>query len=156
MLKHPSTRYSSFPPIDLPDRTWPSQVLTRPPIWLSTDLRDGNQALAEPMDLGRKLRLFQLLVAIGFKQIEVGFPAASQTEFDFVRHLITADLIPADVTIQVLTPSREHLIRRTFESLQGVSRAIVHVYNATAPNFRRIVFGLDHVEPLNLQPKLPS
>ncbi|NJM56361.1 MAG: 2-isopropylmalate synthase [Synechococcales cyanobacterium RU_4_20] len=143
MLKHPSTRYSSFPPIDLPDRTWPSQVLTRPPIWLSTDLRDGNQALAEPMDLGRKLRLFQLLVAIGFKQIEVGFPAASQTEFDFVRHLITADLIPADVTIQVLTPSREHLIRRTFESLQGVSRAIVHVYNATAPNFRRIVFGLD-------------
>lgn len=150
MLKHPSTRYSSFPPIDLPDRTWPSQVLTRPPIWLSTDLRDGNQALAEPMDLGRKLRLFQLLVKIGFKQIEVGFPSASQTEFDFVRHLITADLIPADVTIQVLTPSREHLIRRTFESLQGASRAIVHIYNATAPNFRRTVFGLDQCGTLEL------
>ena len=150
MLNIPSQRYKAFQPVDLPDRTWPSQTITRPPIWLSTDLRDGNQALAEPMDLERKLRLFKLLVQIGFKQIEVGFPSASQTEFDFVRHLIEQNLIPKDVTIQVLTQSREHLIRRTFESLQGVPRAIVHVYNATAPNFRRIVFGRDQAQTIEL------
>lgn len=150
MLQTPAQKYRSFQPVQLPDRTWPSRVLTQPPIWLSTDLRDGNQSLAEPMDLSRKLRLFQLLVEMGFKQIEVGFPSASQTEFDFVRHLIEQDLIPADVTIQVLTQSREHLIRRTFESLVGVERAIVHVYNATAPNFRRIVFGLDRPQTVEL------
>ncbi|MEL6816704.1 MAG: 2-isopropylmalate synthase, partial [Cyanobacteria bacterium J06598_3] len=112
-------------------------------IWLSTDLRDGNQALIEPMDMGRKLRMFRTLVDIGFKEIEVGFPAASQTEFDFVRHLIEHQLIPDDVTIQVLTPAREALIRRSFEALQGANQAIVHLYNATAPVFRKVVFGLN-------------
>lgn len=143
MLTHPATKYTAFAPIDLPCRTWPTKTITHPPIWLSTDLRDGNQALIEPMDIGRKLRLFRTLVDIGFKEIEVGFPAASQTEFDFVRHLIEQDLIPDDVTIQVLTPARESLIRRSFEALQGVKQAIVHMYNATAPVFRQVVFGLD-------------
>jgi 2-isopropylmalate synthase len=127
----------------LPDRTWTSQTITHSPIWLSTDLRDGNQALIEPMNVQQKLRLFQLLIDIGFQEIEVGFPSASQTDFDFVRSLITNNLIPEHVTIQVLTPAREGLIRRTFESLQGAKRAIVHLYNATCPTFRRIVFGLD-------------
>jgi 2-isopropylmalate synthase len=143
MLTNPSAKYRAFAAVDLPDRSWPSQTITRPPIWLSTDLRDGNQALIEPMTLERKVRLFQMLVRLGFKEIEVGFPAASQVEFDFVRYLIERDLIPEDVTIQVLTQARESLIRRTFESLSGVHQAIVHVYNATAPAFRKIVFGLD-------------
>ena len=143
MLTQPATKYTAFTPIDLPDRTWPSKTITQPPIWLSTDLRDGNQALIEPMDIARKLRLFRLLVDIGFKEIEVGFPAASQTEFDFVRHLIVQNLIPDDVTIQVLTPARDALIRRSFEALRGAKRAIVHLYNATAPAFRQVVFGLD-------------
>src|SRR6185312_8953784 len=133
MMKNPASKYSPFKPVHLSDRTWPDAVLTRAPIWLSTDLRDGNQALIEPMDIARKLRMFEMLVKIGFKEIEVGFPSASQVEFDFVRRLIEGHLIPDDVTIQVLTQAREPLIRRTFESLQGAKRAIVHLYNATAP-----------------------
>ncbi|MEO5764204.1 MAG: 2-isopropylmalate synthase, partial [Casimicrobiaceae bacterium] len=143
MKPDPSQKYRPFPPIDLPDRTWPGKTITRPPIWLSTDLRDGNQALIEPMDAERKLRMFMQLVKIGLKEIEVGFPSASQTDFDFVRKLIEDDLIPDDVTIQVLTQSREELIRRTFESVRGAVRAIVHLYNPTAPLFRRVVYGKD-------------
>src|SRR5690606_34307702 len=133
MLKNPATKYRAFTPIGLKDRTWPDATITQAPIWLSTDLRDGNQALVEPMDVARKMRMFETLVAIGFKEIEVGFPSASQTEFDFVRKLIEEDRIPDDVTIQVLTQARDHLIERTFEALQGVPRAIVHLYNAVAP-----------------------
>ena len=143
MHAEPSQKYSPFTPIDLPDRTWPTRTITRPPVWLSTDLRDGNQALIEPMDAARKLRMFRQLVDIGFKEIEVAFPSASQTDFDFVRQLIEEDLIPDDVTIQVLTQSRDELIRRTFESLRGARRAIVHLYNPTAPLFRRVVYGKD-------------
>jgi 2-isopropylmalate synthase len=124
MHADPSQKYSPFKPIDLRDRTWPTRTITRPPLWLSTDLRDGNQALIEPMDAARKLRMFRQLVDIGFKEIEVAFPSASQTDFDFVRQLIEEDLIPDDVTIQVLTQSRDELIRRTFESLRGARRAI--------------------------------
>ena len=133
MLKNPASKYRAFPPVNLPDRTWPDVLLTQPPIWCSVDLRDGNQALIEPMDIARKLRMFKALVAIGFKEIEVGFPSASQTEFDFLRKLIDDNLVPDDVTIQVLTQAREPLIRRTFEALQGSQRAIVHLYNATGP-----------------------
>ena len=140
---NPRDKYPSVEPIHLPDRQWPSKVITEPPIWCSVDLRDGNQALVEPMGPERKKRMFGLLVKLGFKEIEVGFPSASQTDFDFVRQLIEEDLIPADVTIQVLTQAREHLIERTFESVQGARRAIVHVYNATAPLFRRVVFNTD-------------
>ncbi len=143
MLKQPQLKYRPFAPISLPDRTWPDAVLTRAPIWLSTDLRDGNQALIEPMDIARKLRMFQQLVKIGFKEIEVGFPSASQTEFDFIRLLIDGGHIPDDVTIQVLTQARSHLIERTFESLDGARRVIVHVYNAVAPIMRRVVLGQD-------------
>ncbi|HET7792815.1 MAG TPA: 2-isopropylmalate synthase [Rhizobacter sp.] len=143
MLKQPQQKYRPFAPIGLRDRTWPDAVLTKAPIWLSTDLRDGNQALIEPMDLPRKLRMFEMLLRIGFKEIEVGFPSASQTEFDFLRTLIERDLVPDDVTIQVLTQAREPLIRRTFESLKGAKRAIVHLYNATAPVMREVVLGLD-------------
>jgi 2-isopropylmalate synthase len=150
MLKHPSAKYRLFAPINLPDRTWINKAIAHPPIWLSTDLRDGNQALIEPMNRDRKLRLFNLLVNIGFKEIEIAFPAASQTDFDFVRYLIEEDLIPDDVTVQVLTQAREDLIRRTFASLSGVKRAIVHLYNATSPVFRRTVFGLDRVGTINL------
>jgi 2-isopropylmalate synthase len=143
MLKNPAAKYRAFPPVRLADRTWPDAVITKPPIWCSVDLRDGNQALIEPMDIDRKLRMFKELVKIGFKEIEVGFPSASQIEFDFVRKLIDEDLVPADVTIQVLTQAREELIRKTFESLRGARRAIVHLYNATAPVMRRVVLGLD-------------
>ncbi|KQP19223.1 2-isopropylmalate synthase [Pseudorhodoferax sp. Leaf265] len=143
MLKNPASKYAAFQPVRLTDRTWPDAVITQAPIWLSTDLRDGNQALIEPMDGARKLQMFQALVKIGFKEIEVGFPSASQTEFDFVRKLIEEDLIPEDVTIQVLTQAREHLIERTFESLRGAKRAIVHLYNACAPIMRRVVLGMD-------------
>ena len=142
MLKQPQTKYRAFPPVGLKDRTWPDAVLTQPPQWCSVDLRDGNQALIEPMDPARKLKLFETLVAIGFKQIEVGFPSASQADFDFVRLLIEQQLIPQDVTIQVLTQARAELIARTFESLQGAPRAIVHLYNATAPVMRKVVLGL--------------
>jgi 2-isopropylmalate synthase len=143
MLKNPATKYRSFKPINLTDRQWPSRSITRAPIWMSTDLRDGNQALFEPMNAQRKMRMFKTLVQIGFKQIEVAFPSASQTDFNFVRELIEGGHIPDDVTIEVLTQARDDLIERTFESLRGVPRAIVHLYNATAPEFRRIVFGLD-------------
>jgi len=143
MLKQPQQKYRAFAPVRLSDRRWPDAVLQRPPIWLSTDLRDGNQALIEPMDVQRKLRMFEMLVAIGFKEIEVGFPSASQTEFDFVRLLIDEKRIPDDVTIQVLTQARAPLIERTFESLVGAPRAIVHLYNAVAPVMRKVVLGLD-------------
>jgi 2-isopropylmalate synthase len=143
MKTDPTRKYRPFPPIALPERQWPGRTLTRAPIWLSTDLRDGNQALIDPMDGERKLRMFRELVRIGFKEIEVAFPSASQTDYDFVRALIEQDLIPDDVTIQVLTQSREELIRRTFESLRGAKRAIVHLYNPTAPLFRRVVYGKD-------------
>ncbi len=143
MLTTPSSKYTPFAAVRLPDRTWPDKVLTQAPIWCSVDLRDGNQALIEPMDMARKLRMFDTLVKIGFKEIEVGFPSASQVEFDFVRKLIDDHLIPDDVTIQVLTQAREPLIRRTFEALQGARKAIVHLYNATAPVMRRVVLGMD-------------
>jgi 2-isopropylmalate synthase len=129
--------------IDLPDRTWPGRRITRAPRWCAVDLRDGNQALIDPMSPERKRRMFQLLVRMGYKEIEVGFPAASQTDFDFVRQLIEHDLVPDDVTIQVLTQCREHLIERTFESLRGARRAILHFYNSTSALQRRVVFGLD-------------
>ena len=150
MLTQPSKKYGSFPAINWPDRSWPAQAIHHPPIWLSTDLRDGNQALIEPMNVQQKLQLFQLLVQIGFKEIEVAFPSASQTDFDFVRQLIEQELIPEDVTIQVLTQARDHLIRRTFAALQGANRAIVHVYNATSPVFRQTVFGLDQASTIAL------
>ncbi|HWV27988.1 MAG TPA: 2-isopropylmalate synthase [Aeromicrobium sp.] len=137
----PFQRYRAFPPIDLPDRTWPSKVITRAPRWLSTDLRDGNQALIDPMTPVRKRRMFDLLVAMGYKEIEVGFPSASETDFAFVRSLIEDDLIPDDVTISVLTQAREDLIERTTQSLRGAARANIHLYNAVAPLFRRVVFN---------------
>lgn len=143
MLKDPSQKYRAFAPVSLADRRWPDAQITKPPIWCSVDLRDGNQALIEPMDSQRKLRMFQMLVKLGFKEIEVGFPSASQTDFDFVRHLIEGGLIPEDVTIQVLTPAREDLIRRSFEALKGARRVILHCYNATAPIMRRVVFKLE-------------
>jgi len=139
----PSSKYRAFPTLRMDDRRWPGRMITRPPIWLSTDLRDGNQALIDPMDAERKLRMFQQLVRIGFKEIEVAFPSASQTDFDFVRRLINEDLIPDDVTIQVLTQSREELIRRSFESVRGARKVIMHLYNPTAPLFRRVVYGKD-------------
>ena len=150
MMKSPVGKYVPFPAIDLPDRTWPSRTITHPPRWLSTDLRDGNQALFEPMDTARKLRMFDTLVKIGVKEIEVGFPAASQTDFDFVRHIIEEGLVPDDVTISVLTQAREELIIRSIESLEGAKHATVHLYNATAPVFRRIVFGMSQQECLQL------
>jgi 2-isopropylmalate synthase len=139
----PQTKYRAFPPIQLPDRQWPSRVIERAPLWCSVDLRDGNQALIEPMDAERKLRMFKTLCEIGFKEIEIGFPAASQTDFDFCRQLIEQDLIPEDVTVQVLTQCRDELIRRTFDALEGARRAIVHIYNSTSTVQRRVVFGLD-------------
>lgn len=150
MLTQPSSKYRAFTPIALPNRTWPDAVLTKAPIWLSTDLRDGNQALVEPMDVERKMRMFDLLVRIGFKEIEVGFPAASQVEFDFLRKLIDENRIPDDVTIQVMTPAREELITRTVESLRGARKAIVHVYNAVAPVWREVVFGMSVPEVMAL------
>ncbi|HEX4894876.1 MAG TPA: 2-isopropylmalate synthase [Solimonas sp.] len=142
MLKDPSKKYRAFPPVRLTDRRWPDAQITRVPAWCSVDLRDGNQALIEPMNRERKLRLFEALVRIGFKEIEVGFPSASQTDFDFVRCLIEEKRIPDDVTIQVLTQAREPLIRRTFESLKGARRAVLHYYNAVAPVMRRVVFNM--------------
>ncbi|MFA5918308.1 MAG: 2-isopropylmalate synthase [Candidatus Nanopelagicaceae bacterium] len=139
----PYKRYSSFVPIDLPDRAWPSKEMTKAPQWCSVDLRDGNQALIDPMDTSRKLAMFTLLVSMGYKEIEVGFPSASQTDFDFVRKIIEEDLIPDDVVIQVLTQAREPLIERTYESLKGAKRAIVHLYNSTSTLQRRVVFGQD-------------
>jgi 2-isopropylmalate synthase len=141
MQKGKITKYTPFPQIDLPDRQWPSRTITHTPIWASVDLRDGNQALATPMTVNEKLEMFELLVKIGFKEIEVGFPSASDTEFNFIRRLVDEKRIPADVTLQVLVQAREHLIRRTFESLEGVSKAIVHLYNSTSPVQRRVTFN---------------
>ncbi len=141
MQKGKITKYTPFPQIDLPDRQWPSRTITHAPIWASVDLRDGNQALATPMTVNEKLEMFELLVKIGFKEIEVGFPSASDTEFNFIRRLVDEKRIPADVTLQVLVQAREHLIRRTFESLESVSKAIVHLYNSTSPVQRRVTFN---------------
>ncbi|WP_126581900.1 2-isopropylmalate synthase [Tengunoibacter tsumagoiensis] len=146
MQKGRITKYQPCPQIHLPDRQWPSRTITTAPTWCSVDLRDGNQALAIPMGIDEKLAMFQLLVQLGFKEIEVGFPSASQIEFDFIRRLIEENHIPEDVTIQVLVQAREELIRRTFESLHGAHRAIVHLYNSTSPLQRRVVFGLDKPE----------
>jgi len=150
MLKQPETKYRPFPPVKLVDRQWPSRTITTPPVWMSTDLRDGNQSLFEPMNGERKMRMFRTLCQIGFKEIEVAFPSASQTDFDFVRNLIEGGHIPDDVTIEVLTQAREHLIRRTMESLRGARRAIVHVYNATSQPFRDIVFGMSKAEVVDM------
>ena len=139
----PFERYQPFAPIDLPDRTWPTKTMTSAPRWCAVDLRDGNQALIDPMTPSRKMAMFELLVSMGYKEIEVGFPSASQADFDFVRQIIEEDNIPDDVVIQVLTQSREHLIERTFESLVGAKQAIVHLYNSTSTLQRRVVFGLD-------------
>src|SRR3984957_3655266 len=143
MLRTPSDKYRPFAPINLPDRTWPNRTLTAAPAWCSVDLRDGNQALIEPMDSARKMRMFKQLLKIGFKEIEIGFPSASQTDFNFTRELIEGNLIPEDVTVQVLTQARADLITRTFESLRGAKRAIVHLYNSTSTLQRRVVFKLD-------------
>ena len=136
-------KYRPFPPVQLPDRQWPSRVISQAPRWCSVDLRDGNQALIEPMGADRKLRMFEMLVQLGFREIEVGFPAASQTDFDFVRFLVDQRLIPDQVAIQVLTQSREALIRRSFEALRGVKKAVIHLYNSTSPIQRQVVFGMD-------------
>ncbi|UUW89099.1 2-isopropylmalate synthase [Nocardioides sp. WV_118_6] len=142
----PYHRYTAFEPVTVPDRTWPDQKITRAPRWLSTDLRDGNQALIDPMSPSRKMKMFELLVQMGYKEIEIGFPAASQTDFDFVRQLVEEDRIPDDVRVSVLTQAREDLIARTVESLQGAAKATVHLYNATAPLFQRVVFGVTEAE----------
>ena len=150
MLKHPATKYTAFPPIKIDDRQWPSHTITAAPIWMSTDLRDGNQALFEPMNSERKMRMFKTLCDVGFKEIEVAFPSASQTDFDFVRKLIEDGHIPDDVTLEVLAPAREPLIRRTIEALKGSRRAIVHIYNATSKPFREIVFGMSKPEVVTM------
>lgn len=146
MLRDPSTKYRPFPTIALPDRQWPNRTITQAPRWLSTDLRDGNQALIDPMDAEKKTRMFDLLVKVGLKEIEVGFPSAGATEFDFISGLIRDDRIPDNVTIQVLTQSRRDLIERSFESLEGARTAIVHLYNAVSPAWRKIVFGMTRDE----------
>ncbi len=146
MLSDPSRKYSAFPRVDLPDRTWPAQTITAPPRWLSTDMRDGNQALIDPMDAEKKRRMFDMLVSIGLKEIEVGFPSAGATEFDFISGLVKSDAVPDDVTVQVLTQSRRDLIEKSFESLRGARRAIVHLYNAVSPAWRRIVFQMDRAD----------
>ena len=139
----PYRKYRPYETVDLPDRTWPDVVLDRAPIWCSTDLRDGNQALVNPMDPARKRRFFTLLLDLGFKEIEVGFPAASKADFDFVRTLVEDGLVPADTTIAVLTQARPELIERTYEAIDGARRAIVHLYNSTSVTQRRVVFRLD-------------
>ena len=146
MLPDPSVKYRPFPQVDLPDRIWPSRTITQAPRWLSTDLRDGNQALIDPMNAEKKQRFFDLLIAIGLKEIEVGFPSAGSTEFDFIQNLVRSGSVPEDVTIQVLTQARNDLIDRSFESLEGAHRAVVHMYNAVSPAWRRIVFGMDRAE----------
>jgi 2-isopropylmalate synthase len=144
MMPTAGEKYVPFKPVQIRDRQWPNAVITKPPIWCAVDLRDGNQALIEPMDSDRKTRMFKLLVGMGYKEIEVGFPAASETDFEFVRELIEKKMIPDDVTIQVLTQSRPELIERTFEACRGARRAIVHLYNSTSTLQRRVVFGLDY------------
>jgi 2-isopropylmalate synthase len=146
MMRNPSEKYRPFPQVKLTGRRWPTRTIEHAPIWMSTDLRDGNQSLIDPMNIEAKLEFFEMLVAVGFKEIEVGFPSASQTDFDFVRKLVTEKRIPADVTIEVLVQSRRELIERTFEAVEGASKVIVHLYNAIAPSFRKIVFGLSKDE----------
>lgn len=146
MLRDPSVKYRPFPQVDLPDRQWPSKTITKPPRWLSTDMRDGNQALIDPMDGEKKQRFFDLLVKVGIKEIEVGFPSAGATEFDFISGLVREGRIPDDVIVQVLTQSRQDLIETSFQSLKGAKKAIVHLYNAVSPAWRRIVFGMSRDE----------
>ncbi|TKD50064.1 2-isopropylmalate synthase [Sphingomonas baiyangensis] len=146
MLRDPSTKYRPFPTIDLPDRQWPARSIAKAPIWLSTDMRDGNQALIDPMDAEKKQRFFDLLVKVGVKEIEVGFPSAGATEFDFIAGLVRSGRVPDDVTVQVLTQSRRDLIETSFASLEGARSAIVHLYNAVSPAWRRIVFGMERAE----------
>jgi 2-isopropylmalate synthase len=146
MLRDPSTKYRPFPQVDLPDRQWPSKTIVEPPRWLSTDLRDGNQALIDPMDAEKKTRFFDLLCKVGLKEIEVGFPSAGATEFDFISGLVKTGRIPDDVSIQVLTQSRRDLIETSFASLVGAKTAIVHLYNAVSPAWRKIVFGMDRAQ----------
>ncbi|WP_333838878.1 2-isopropylmalate synthase [Novosphingobium sp.] len=146
MLKTPGIKYRPFPQVDLPDRQWPSRTITKAPRWLSTDMRDGNQSLIDPMDADKKARFFDLLVKVGLKEIEVGFPSAGATEYDFIRGLVDQDRIPDDVIIQVLTQSREDLIKTSFESVAGAKQAIVHVYNAVSPLWRTVVFGMEQSE----------
>ncbi|MBS0478722.1 MAG: 2-isopropylmalate synthase, partial [Proteobacteria bacterium] len=146
MLRDPSTKYRPFPTIALPDRQWPSRTITRAPRWLSTDMRDGNQALIDPMDAEKKTRFFDLIVRTGIKEIEVGFPASGATDFDYIRNLVRSGRVPDDVTVQVLTQSRRDLIETTFESLRGAPTAIVHLYNAVSPAWRKIVFGMSKDE----------
>jgi len=153
MLKDPSKKYRPFRGVPLPDRTWPDKVLTKAPTFVSSDLRDGNQALLEPMDGERKMRMFKLLVDIGFKEIEVAYSAASQTDFDFVRNLIEGGHIPADVTIGCLAPARDTLIERTVDSLGGAKRAIIHLYNASSPPFLDIVYGMKEEQVVNMARK---
>src|SRR3954469_4715278 len=150
MLKKPSRKYRPYPPIRLPRRGWPTRVLKQAPIWCSVDLRDGNQALAVPMNVSQKLELFQTLVNCGFKEIEVGFPSASKTEFTFNRRLIEENRAPNDVWLQVLVQAREDLIERTIESLAGANKVIIHLYNSTSPAQRRVVFGLSKKEIVNV------
>ena len=145
-----SDKYKSFPQVKLTDRQWPGKTIDKAPIWMSTDLRDGNQALFEPMNQQKKMEMFETLCRVGFKEIEIAFPSASETEFNFVRGLIEGGHIPDDVTIEVLTQAREHLIRRTFESLRGARRAIIHIYNATCPAFRDFVFGMSKAEVIKM------
>lgn len=149
-MKTSPNKYNAFAPVQLTERQWPNRVISKPPIWMSTDLRDGNQALFEPMNSEKKMQMFKTLCAIGFKEIEIAFPSASETEFGFVRSLIEGGHIPEDVTIEVLTQAREHLIRRTFESIKGSKKAIVHVYNATSKTFRDHVFGMSKAEVVNM------
>ncbi|HEU4820872.1 MAG TPA: 2-isopropylmalate synthase [Qipengyuania sp.] len=146
MLRDPSAKYAPFPPVPLPDRQWPTRTIGRAPRWLSTDLRDGNQAIVDPMDSVKKTRFFDLLVEIGLKEIEIGFPSAGQTEFDFISSLVRSGRIPDDVTVQVLTQSRADLIRTSFASLEGARLAIVHLYNAVSPAWREIVFAMDRAQ----------
>src|SRR5208283_3314956 len=146
MLKDPSKKYRPFPPVSLPDRQWPNRVLKHAPVWCSVDLRDGNQALAVPMNVSQKLELFQTLVKVGFKEIEIGFPSASNTEFAFNRRLIEENRAPDDVWLQVLVQAREDLIEKTVQSLVGARKAIIHLYNSTSPAQRRVVFGMSKAQ----------
>ena len=148
MHKNPSKKYRPLPPVSLSDRQWPNSVLTQAPRWCSVDLRDGNQALAVPMNVGQKLELFQTLVKIGFKEIEIGFPSASNTEFAFNRRLIEEKRVPDDVWLQVLVQAREDLIEKTVQSLVGAKKAIIHLYNSTSPAQRRVVFGMSQEQIL--------
>src|SRR5438046_7906213 len=150
MLKNPSSKYRPFPPVTLPNRQWPNRTLTRAPIWCSVDLRDGNQALAQPMSVEEKLEFFEMLVRIGFKEIEVGFPSSSQIEFDFCRRLIDEDLVPDDVAIQILCQSRQELITRSIEAMQGAKNTIFHLYNSTSPSQRKHVFNASRADIIKI------